>query len=313
MIQVAGEALIDLVMQRSSTAPKFVAHVGGAPLNAAVALGRLDVPVRFACPISCDAFGEMIHEKLRASHVSLAAPKPVDAPSPLAIISLNEAGVPSYQFYREGTADRQINDSFIAQCLAVDCSVVHVGGTCLADPVDFEKWMTLINAAKEKGCLVSLDPNIRPSLIDDVAEFSARMTRMFEAADLIKASDEDCETLFGSSALEELVTGPFAGAQLVVITSGSKGAVGRMANGTIRDVPCAPLATLVDTVGAGDCFQAGLLAQLWHGGYLWSHETLASLTSNAFYDAIAFGHEAAAINCSRHGCNPPWIRELRSL
>ena len=57
MIQVAGEALIDLVMQRSSTAPKFVAHVGGAPLNAAVALGRLDVPVRFACPISCDAFG----------------------------------------------------------------------------------------------------------------------------------------------------------------------------------------------------------------------------------------------------------------
>ena len=96
MIQVVGEALIDLVMQRSSTAPKFVAHVGGAPLSAAVALGRLDVPVRFACPISCDAFGEMIHQKLRRSHVSLAAPKPVDAPSPLAIISLNEAGVPSY-------------------------------------------------------------------------------------------------------------------------------------------------------------------------------------------------------------------------
>ena len=66
MIQVAGEALIDLVMQRSSTAPKFVAHVGGAPLNAAVALGRLDVPVRFACPISCDAFAEMIHENCAA-------------------------------------------------------------------------------------------------------------------------------------------------------------------------------------------------------------------------------------------------------
>ena len=241
----------------------------------------------------------------------MAAHKPVDAPSPLAIISLNEAGVPSYQFYREGTADRQINDSFIAQCLAVDCSVIHVGGTCLADPVDFKKWMTLINAAKEKGCLVSLDPNIRPSLIDDVAEFSARMTRMFEAADLIKASDEDCETLFGSSALEELVTGPFAGAQLVVITSGSKGAVGRMANGTTRDVPCAPLATLVDTVGAGDCFQAGLLAHLWHGGYLLSSEALASLPSNIFHEAIAFGHAAAAINCGRHGCNPPWMRELK--
>ena len=311
MIQVAGEALIDLVMQRSSTAPKFVAHVGGAPLNAAVALGRLDVPVRFACPISCDAFGEMIHEKLRASHVSLAAPKPVDAPSPLAIISLNEAGVPSYQFYREGTADRQINDSFIAQCLAVDCSVVHVGGTCLADPVDFEKWMTLINAAKEKGCLVSLDPNIRPSLIDDVAEFSARMTRMFEAADLIKASDEDCETLFGSSALEKLVTGPFAGAQLVVMTRGSKGALGKMVNGTITDVPCAPLARLVDTVGAGDCFQAGLLAHLWHGGYLLSSEALASLPSNILHEAIAFGHAVAAINCGRHGCNPPWMRELK--
>lgn len=311
MIQVAGEALIDLIMQLDRMPPQFVAHVGGAPLNAAVALGRLDVPVRFACPVSHDAFGEMIHETVRASHVSLAAPKPVDAPSPLAIVSLNEAGVPSYQFYREGTADRQIDDSFIAQCLEIEFSVIHVGGTCLADPVDFEKWMMLINAAKAKGSLVSLDPNIRPSLITDMVEFSRRMARACEAADLIKASDEDCEILFGTSALDELTAGPFAGAQLVVMTRGSKGALGKMVNGTITDVPCAPLASLVDTVGAGDCFQAGLLAHLWHGGYLLSSEALASLPSNILHEAIAFGHAVAAINCGRHGCNPPWMRELK--
>lgn len=313
MILATGEALIDLVMAPDGATKQFTAHVGGAPLNAAVALGRLDVPVRFACPISSDSFGDMIREKLAASHVGLAMATPVTAPSPLAVVTLDEKGVPAYQFYREGTADRQIDTSFIEDCLAADFNLIHIGGTCLTNPVDFDKWMTLVDAAKAKGALVSLDPNIRPTLIDDAAEFAARMKIAFAKADLIKASDEDCDTLFGHADLEKLATGPFAAARIVIMTRGSAGASARLADGGVVDVPITPIDGLRDTVGAGDCFQAGLLAHLWTAGGLASADGLQGVTLATLEDAVKLGHAAAAINCSRDGCDPAWRAELPPL
>lgn len=313
MILTAGEALIDLVMAPDADAAQFNAHVGGAPLNAAVALGRLDVPVRFACPVSSDSFGDMIRRKLHASNVGLAAADPVTAPSPLAVVTLDEKGVPAYRFYREGTADRQIDDGFMAQCLAADFNLVHIGGTCLANPVDFEKWMTLVDAAKQKGALISLDPNIRPTLIDDAVDFAARMNLAFAKADLIKASDEDCQTLFGHADLEILATGPFAAAHLVLMSRGSAGASARLADGAIVDVPVTPIDNLRDTVGAGDCFQAGLLSHLWRAGVLTSGATFKSVTPAIIEQAIAVGHAAAAINCARDGCDPAWRSDMPDL
>lgn len=313
MILAAGEALIDLVMAPKADNAQFTAHVGGAPLNAAVALGRLDVPVRFACPVSTDSFGHMIREKLISSNVALAAADPVSAPSPLAVVTLDEKGVPAYRFYREGTADRQIDDAFMSQCLAVDFNLIHIGGTCLTNPVDFGKWMTLVDAAKQKGALVSLDPNIRPTLIDDASDFAARMNTAFAKADLIKASDEDCQTLFGHADLEKLAAGPFAAAHLVLMSRGSAGASGHLADGSIVDVPITPIDNLRDTVGAGDCFQAGLLSYLWQAGSLASPTAFKDVTPAIVERAIAVGHAAAAINCARDGCDPAWHHEMPDM
>ena len=313
MILAAGEALIDLVMASDTTPPEFTAHVGGAPLNAAVALGRLDVPVRFACPVSNDTFGDMIRAKLGASNVGLAAATPVSAPSPLALVTLDDKGVPAYQFYREGTADRQIDDAFFTQCLAAPCNALHIGGTCLTNAVDFEKWMNLVDAAKAKGVAISIDPNIRPTLINDIEDFKARMQVAFAKADLIKASDEDCETLFGHADLDVLATGPFAAAHVFVMTQGSAGATARLADGQIVRAPITPIDGLRDTVGAGDCFQAGLLSHLWNRGALASLTDLRALSAATLEDAIKVGHAAAAINCGRDGCDPAWRSEMPSL
>ena len=313
MILAAGEALIDLVMASDMSPPQFSAHVGGAPLNAAVALGRLDVPVRFACPISNDKFGDMIREKLTASNVGLAAPNAVSQPSPLAMVTLNEKGVPAYQFYREGTADRQIDDAFMGQCLATPFQALHIGGTCLSNAVDFAKWMALVDAAKTQGAVISIDPNIRPTLIDDAEDFAARMQVAFTKADIIKASDEDCETLFGHADMAQLVDGPFAAAHLVVMTKGAEGATAHLASGELVQVPITPIDDVRDTVGAGDCFQAGLLSHLWNSGALASQTDFHAVALATVEMAVRVGHAAAAINCARNGCDPAWQSEMPLL
>ena len=310
MILAAGEALIDLVMQTPYEAGHYAAKVGGAPLNAALALGRLDVPVSFACPVSTDRFGDMIIEKLSGSKVALAVPDRVSAPSPLAVVTLDDNGVPSYNFYREGTADRQIDNRFIEQCLDADFDLLHIGGTALADADDFNQWIKLIKAAKDKNKLVSIDPNIRPTLITDMQDYTARLATAFSHADIIKASDEDCLLLFGHADIESLRADHFATATLIVITQGSKGIMAQIATGQPLHMPVERLANIRDTVGAGDCFQAGLLSQLWQNGYLESATALHALDAGKLSHALAFAHKVAAINCQRDGCNSPFLHEI---
>ena len=310
MIQVAGEALIDLVMQRSSTALKFVAHVGGAPLNAAVALGRLDVPVRFACPISCDAFGEMIHEKLRGSHVSLAAPKPVDAPSPLAIISLNEAGVPSYQFYREGTAERQISYQQLIETCPAKATAFHIGSLALITGADAQAWEAFFESCAEKGMMTCLDPNARPGLIANKAEYVERVLRLLGSATLVKLSDEDLAYLLPELPLLEAFEKirALSNAALLVLTMGQKGAIGATAQHKIA-VPAGVASPLADTVGAGDTFMGTLIAQITKNGWD-THKALSSLSPENLQSLLEVAATAAALNCERAGCNPPYLEEL---
>lgn len=310
MILTAGEALIDMVMQPAPASHLFAAKVGGAPLNAAMALGRLDVPVKFACPISTDNFGDMIVEQLTASNVGLAAPVRVFEPSPLAIVTVNAAGVPSYSFHREGTADRQIDDSFIAQCLDSDFNLLHVGGTALSSAIDFGQWLKLIVAAKDRGALVSIDPNMRPALIDDLVDYQARMAVALAHADIIKASDEDCDLLFGHADFEALCADNFAAAKLVVMTQGAKDCVAKANGKTALRLPVAPVTGICDTVGAGDCFQAGMLSVLWRAGSLASADSLGSMDAETLSGALTFGNKVAAFNCQQDGCNPPYLHEL---
>ncbi|MDB2390398.1 carbohydrate kinase [Alphaproteobacteria bacterium] len=310
MILAAGEALIDLVLQKPYEAEHYAAKVGGAPLNAALALGRLDVPVKFACPVSTDHFGDMIIDKLSNSKVALAAPDRVSAPSPLAVVTLDAAGVPSYNFYREGTADRQIDGNFIAQCLHTDFDLLHIGGTALADADDFNQWIKLIKATKDRGKLVSIDPNIRPTLITDMKDYTSRLANAFAYADIIKASDEDCSLLFGHADIELLRADHFTAAALIVITQGSKGVMAQMATGQPLHMHVERLSNIRDTVGAGDCFQAGMLSQLWQNGYLESATKLTALDAEKLTHALAFAHKVASINCQRDGCNPPFLDEI---
>jgi fructokinase len=153
-----------------------------------------------------------------------------------------------------------------------------------------------------------VDPNIRPGFIKDEAAYRARVDRMMALADIVKLSDEDLEWLIpegdiDSRAAQVLAMGP----KLLCITRGKDGATGYTNRGRV-DVGSERV-TVVDTVGAGDTFNAGVLASLDQAGVL-DKDALANLHDDVIADALRLGAKAAAITVSRAGANPPWTHEL---
>jgi fructokinase len=164
---------------------------------------------------------------------------------------------------------------------------------------------------REAGTRVTMiDPNVRPGFITDEDSYRARLDRMIGLADIVKVSDEDLHWIMGAGTIADLAQAILArGPKLVCVTQGAEGATGFAAGGGVH-VPT-PQVTVADTVGAGDTFNAGVLAALWQAGVL-TKAGIAALDEAAIRAALSLGVRAAAVTVSRAGANPPWARELNA-
>lgn len=306
MILCCGEALIDMLPRTARTGEAaFAPYVGGAVFNTAIALGRLGAPASFFSGISSDLFGRMLSQALAASKVDLAYVRFSDRPTTLAFVHLKD-GQASYTFYDENTAGRMLTESDLP---ALDERVKALHFSCISlipEPCGstYEALMR-----REHGQRVTmLDPNIRAGFIADKPRHLARMRRMIAMADIVKLSDEDL-AWFGESGGHDEIAARWleAGPGAVVLTRGGKGAVGYTGRCRV-EVPARPV-EVADTVGAGDTFNAGLLAWLHDKGLL-DKQALACLAETDLRDALSFAIAAAAITVSRPGANPPWRHEL---
>jgi fructokinase len=299
MILCAGDALIDMLPCASiDGTPAFAPHSGGAVFNTAVALGRLGVPTAFFSGLSRDMFGAQLARDLVASHVHDRSARS-DRPCTLAFVDM-VAGQARYAFYDENTAGRMIGPDDLPD--TGDCSALFFGGISLATDPCGATYEALC-ARDGPSRAVMIDPNIRPPAIADPEATRARLTRMFALADIVKLSDEDLEWLNGGNVDAVLAAGP----ALVCITQGTQGVTAYTGSGTTF-VP-AHKAVVVDTVGAGDTFNAGLLAGLWRAGVL-RKDALRQLDTTILRAALELGTRAAAITVARAGANPPWASDL---
>ncbi len=308
MILVTGEALIDMLPGTLDGTPVLKPTPGGSPFNVALALGRLGVRVRFLCPFSDDAFGQRLAATLEASGVDLSVAPRTRALSTLGFVDLDPATrAARYAFYTENTAGCGLRREDLPLPLPDEVTALHVGSFSLA----VEPFGTAVEALVSKHAgdrVVAFDPNVRPFLVPDRERFLMRYRRLLGRADLVKMSLEDFEWLHPGGSLESAVrTCHDAGVGLVVVTRGAEGATAYAA-GLAVAVPPVPV-TLVDTVGAGDTFQAAMLAWLTgqqrldrRGVREWSEQDLRAM--------LGFAAQAAAVTCSRAGCNPPTRREL---
>ena len=306
MIVCCGEALIDMLPRTSTEGePAFAPYSGGAVFNTAVALGRLGIPVEFFSGLSVDLFGQQLKATLADSKVGSRYAHLSARPTTLAFVQLVE-GHASYLFYDEGTAGRMLAEADLP-ALDKNVEAMLFGAISLIPEPCGSAYEALMR--REHGTRVTmLDPNIRPDFIPDREKHLGRIERMMAMADIVKLSDEDLDWFGEAGTAEDVIAGWLErGPKLIVVTRGSKGAIGYFRGGTVAVTP-RPV-TVVDTVGAGDTFNAGILASLHEQGAL-TKPAIANLTEAAIREALELGARAAAITVSRAGANPPWKHEL---
>lgn len=284
----------------------MAAPIARAPFNVAVGLARLAQPVAFFGGVARGFAGDRLMQALGAEGVDIAAVTRLGAPATLSLVGIDAQGVPSYAFYGEGGADRQLPLSALTR-VPERAAAYHFGSyTMVVEPVASTQ-RALVEREHTRS-LIAYDPNVRLNVEPDLARWREVLDWMLARAHLVKISEEDLGLLCPGAAPGEVAAQWLAkGVALVVVTRGGEGALAWTARHHVG-VP-ALACELIDTVGAGDSFQAALLAWFAEQGDL-SVRALRDLGAPDLEAALIFAVQAAAITCSRRGADLPRRAEL---
>ncbi len=259
--------------------------------------------------LSETAFGRLLRSHAQAEGIDLAASPHAAEPTTLAVVGLDAMAQASYDFYVEGTADWQWTAGETARAPALS-AVLHFGSIASWTPPGDARILGLARAARSRGdVLVSYDPNVRPGLLGDRDEGVAAIERAIRLAHLVKASAEDIAWLHPGEALDDVAKRWLGlGATVVVITRSGSGADAYTSDGFFVHRPARDVA-VVDTVGAGDSFTAGLIASLIRRD-LYSPARLARCPADQLADALDDAILVASVNVQRRGNDPPTLADL---
>ncbi|MDE2417179.1 MAG: carbohydrate kinase [Burkholderiales bacterium] len=311
-VATAGEALIDMIRNPDGC---FEPCIGGAVYNLTRALSRQGIGTLYLNPLSRDRFGRQLAAGLTEDGVHLARPEPVQEVTSLAVVSVDAAGQPDYAFYREGVADRATSAGQLTTACqqAHGLSLVCTGALALS-PADASTYLPWLATQRDAGRVVVIDANLRPSVMPDLAAYRRHVLATLQLADVIKVSDEDLNHLDlpGTSEQEKahhLLA--HSQARFVALTCGKVGAYLLTRGGQQFHAHERHALTVVDTVGAGDCFLAGLVVSLLEQGLPanWGTGSVQAAQAQALLqNAVA----SASLCVQRRGCAPPLRDEVRT-
>ncbi len=296
-VLVIGEALIDAVARAGS---ETVEHVGGSPANVALGVAALEHDVDLATWIATDERGNRIAERCREGAVVLTAGSQGAPFTSVAHASVNASGAATYRFELEWQLAPvpglrtygHVHTGSIA-------TVLEPGGTAVRDTL----------RAARATATISYDPNARPSLMGSPRDARPAMEECIALADVVKVSDEDIAWLRPGDSIEDVLSDWAAmGPSLVVATRGADGVIARLTSTGELHVAPAPQVAVVDTVGAGDSFMAGLLSGLLDAGLLGGPAARDRLGSAALADVMPAVERAlatAALTVARAGAHAP--------
>jgi fructokinase len=311
-VATAGEALIDLIANQDGC---FEPCLGGAVYNLTRALSRQGVGAMYLNPLSRDRFGRQLARGLIDDGVVLAKPDAVPEVTSLAVVGVDPNGHPDYAFYREGVADRATSAAELNRACeqADELSLVCTGALALS-PDDAEIYLPWLAAQRQLGHMVVVDANLRPSVMPNLDLYRRHVLTALQYAHVIKASDEDLASLNlpGGDAFAQaqaLLAG--SRASVIALTLGAQGAALLTRHGQAFKAIETDALTVVDTVGAGDCFLAGLVAAMLahHLPTNWGCAQVASpVASQVLANAVA----SASFCVTQRGCVPPRQADLQA-
>lgn len=311
-VAIAGEALIDLIFDVDGFLRPCL---GGAPFNLARALSRQGVNALYLNPLSRDRFGRQLAKCLEEDGVQLAVSQPVAQTTSLAVVGVNAHGHPDYSFYREDVADRAITALELTNACqnAAELALVCTGALALS-PDDADTYLPWLASQRQAGRTVVIDANLRPSVMPNIELYRRHVLTALQFADVIKVSDEDLECLCmpGSDAVSQAEYLLHATrAHFIALTRGGEGATLLTRYGQKFQGRQTGVLQVEDTVGAGDCFLAGLIASMLEQGLAidWGSGVVSELqVQRLLCNAIA----SAGICVTRRGCQPPSREEVET-
>ncbi len=300
-----GELLIDMTQDGTDEQGngRFTAYPGGAPANVSVAAARLGADTGFIGKVGDDSFGRSLAETLRKEGVNTDGLFVSDSvPTTMAIVSVDASGEREFSFYRNPGADTQLTTEEAVSVIENDLPLIlHAGSLSMTTSPSREACEEALRFAKERGVIISYDPNYRAALWDTEENAVAMMKKLLPLADILKVSDEEMLMLTGTEDFEEgsLVLSGY-GPRLVLVTLGSQGVFVRY--GEYAEVVPGFRVKVADTNGAGDTFLGAMLAQI--AGRSEKENLLGGLDQETLRDYLTYANKAASLTCSRHGAIP---------
>jgi fructokinase len=297
-VLVVGEALVDVVVRPGLPDDE---RPGGSPANVAVALARLGRPTTLATRLGTDAHGALVARHLAESGVALTDGSTTgDVRTSVARAVVDSAGQATYTFDLAWDPDLSS---------APPAGLVHTGSVAATLEPGGSAVVGLLRERRPVAT-ITYDLNVRPPLMSSPEAVRPRIEEIAGLSDLVKASDEDLEWLYpgvacAPAARALLERGPAA----VVVTRGAAGALVLSRGGEV-EVPAVPV-TVVDTIGAGDTFAAGLVHALGVRGLYGDRVALHALPVREWRQAAHFAARLAASTASRRGADPPYLAEAR--
>ena len=307
MIICAGESLIDMVSFRGE--PEYTPHVGGSNFNSSIALGRLGADSYYFGAVSNDSYGVLIENTLRHSKVKEDFVIKTNRPTTLAYADV-VYGIAEYTFVDEHSAGRLLDQKALNPFIkrVMKAKALLVGGISLQAEPCGSSWQWFIEQVS--GQLpIYFDANIRPDFIENKQSYLNRFVELTSKVDIIKISDEDFRYLYGAKDFNEVSKSWLDnGVKLIILTLGSEGSKVIYGNG--NEVFAESLKVdVVDTIAAGDTFNAGFLLNLDEQDLL-DREGLNTINNDQLTRALNFANKVASITVTRKGANPPWHEEL---
>lgn len=299
-IAVLGEALVDVV-QTGADASR--ACPGGSGLNTALALARLDAPVAFCGALSSDDEGALLATHLAAEGVDLSCAFTTNLPCPRVLATPGANGSPHYDLRLSGSALEAHPGAW-----RLPDDLIHLHATSFASTIGVQGEAALAAMIQARAVAsTSYDPNVRRAVLPSMNEARALIAARIAHADIVKVSAEDLAELCDTSG-DLLREWRALGPKLIVVTRGGDGAVALFAGGEIEAL--APSVAVRDTIGAGDTFMAALLAQMLRDNALGPGNVSYAGTQVASW--LTFAARAAALCCTRDGCDPPRRAEVEA-
>jgi len=306
MIFVAGENLIDTISYKNNK-NIFKTFVGGSTLNTALALGRLKSNVYFFSRISNDFFGKTIIEHLKKSNVKLNLIQKTNDQTTVAFVSNKKK--PEFIFYSNKTAFRNLSSFSLSNTTLRKIKLSHFSSISLALQPSADTLMRMIKYLKKNSkSIISIDPNIRPGIIENKKWYLSRFKEFLKYGDIIKMSDEDFRYISHKKYDDEIIKWINKYKICVfILTLGKSGSILYTKNIKIK-LSALKIKT-IDTVGAGDCFIAAVIYYLEKSKNL-SLNSINKLSKDNWKNCINFATLVSSKNCEREGCDPPLLKEV---